>query len=194
MRATILLGGFRKKNTWQMASAFLRGLESAGHTGEILQVKNYKIAPCVGCESCYTTGVCIVRDEMTKIYDAIDRSDILVMASPMYFYMVSSDLKAVIDRAQPYWERTKRQKATEGLTKKLGVVLASNGGPFEQNAFHALYRPMRTYFGSVYAEYLVEYFVSNTDHNPVAERPEVLAEIEAIGAQLQSGKHVSVHR
>lgn len=194
MKALILLGGYRKKNTWQMAKAFQDGLETAGHDVKLLHIKDYSILPCTGCESCYKTGKCVLKDEMHVIYDAVDEAEILVLASPLYFYSVTSDLKAVMDRGQPYWERTKRQKDTGGKKKMIGAFLSCHGGPYEQDAFFATYKPLRMYFGSVYAEYRTNCFISETDKYPVEDRPDVLEEIRQMAIHLENGRPEQIHR
>ncbi|MDI9501993.1 MAG: flavodoxin family protein [Tissierellia bacterium] len=194
MKAVIILGGYRKKNTWHMARAFQEGLEKAGHEVEFLHIKDYSILPCTGCESCYETGVCILKDEMHVFYDAIDDADILVLCSPLYFYSVASDLKKVMDRGQPYWERTKRQKSTEGMKRKIGAFVSCHGGPYEQDAFFATYKPLRMYFGSVHAEYRTNCFVSATDEYPVEQREDVLEEIRAMAFNLVQGRPEQMHR
>ncbi len=194
MKALILLGGYRKKNTWHMAKAFQEGLETAGHEVTLLHVKDYSLRPCTGCESCFHTGKCVIRDDMHIFYEAIDAADILVLASPLYFYSVTSDLKLVMDRAQPYWERTQRQRNTEGMKKKIGAFLSCHGGPYEQDAFFATYKPLRMYFGSVYAEYRTNCFISETDDLPVKDRPDVLEEIRQMAIHLEHGRPEQIHR
>src|SRR3972149_6823797 len=59
-----------------------------------------KIAPCRECVGCKTTGVCILEDEMQKIYKKINSVDVIVFASPIFFMSLPSHVKAMIDRCQ----------------------------------------------------------------------------------------------
>lgn len=99
-RVIILVGSVRKGgNTDLLASAFAKGAEE-NNSVEIVSVSDYHVNPCIGCNSCFTrTGnKCFQKDDMDKIYDKLSTADILVIASPVYFYGISSQLKAVIDR------------------------------------------------------------------------------------------------
>ncbi len=193
MKALVVVGGYRKKNTWHMAEAFSEGLESIGYDVETVYLKKYNIKHCTGCEGCYKDGVCIVKDDMTDLYEKIDEAKVLVLASPLYFYMVSGDMKTFIDRGQPFWERTHRKNKGEDPNKKIGVFLACNGGDYGHDDFFATYKPLRTYFGSVGAEYLINYYVSETDERPVMERPDVLEEIKKLGTKVNDGKKYMIH-
>lgn len=193
MKALIVVGGYRKKNTWHMAEAFSEGLMKIGYEVESIYLKNYNVKHCTGCEGCYRTGKCVIKDEMTELYEKIDNSKVIVLASPLYFYMVSGDMKTFIDRGQPFWERTHRRKETDGQNRKIGVFLACNGGRYGHDDFFATYKPLRTYFGSIGAEYLMNYYVSETDARPVMERPDVLEEIAELGTKVNDGKKYMIH-
>lgn len=99
-RILIFTGSMRKGgNTDLLAQAFARGA-GENHEVEIVSVADYKVSPCIGCNSCFTRegNRCFQNDDMTKIYDKLKTADILVIASPVYFYGISAQLKAVIDR------------------------------------------------------------------------------------------------
>ena len=95
----ILVGSMRKGgNTDLLARRFAEG--AAQHNNvEIVSVADYKIAPCIGCNTCFTRegNVCCNHD-MDEVYEKLRRADVLVIASPVYFYGISAELKAVIDR------------------------------------------------------------------------------------------------
>ncbi len=96
----ILVGSMRKGgNTELLASAFADG---AGQNNdvEIISVADYSVNYCIGCNSCFKSkgNKCFQNDDMTHIYDKLMSADILVIASPVYFYGVSAELKAIIDR------------------------------------------------------------------------------------------------
>jgi multimeric flavodoxin WrbA len=64
-----------------------------------------KISGCIECLYCNTHGVCSIKDDMQQIYEAVEVADRLLLASPIFFYNVTSWAKACIDRFQPYWAR-----------------------------------------------------------------------------------------
>ena len=99
MNILILSGSPRKGgNTELLAEAFAKGA-AAHHHVEIVSVRDYKVNPCLGCDACFkTNGVCAQKDDMTILYEKMSQTDMLVIASPVYFYGISAQLKAVIDR------------------------------------------------------------------------------------------------
>ena len=99
MNILILSGSPRKGgNTEMLVDAFARGVSEHHHV-EIVYVRDVKVNPCLGCNACFkTNGICAQNDNMAAIYDKMSQADMLVIASPVYFYGISAQLKAVIDR------------------------------------------------------------------------------------------------
>ena len=99
MNILIISGSPRKGgNTELLAEAFAKGA-AAHHHVEIVSVRDYKVNPCLGCNACFKTdGICAQKDDIAIIYEKMSRADMLVIASPVYFYGISAQLKAVIDR------------------------------------------------------------------------------------------------
>lgn len=86
-------------NTDKLAGAFIEGAESAGHNVFRFLPGHGGIKPCLGCNYCAANGgKCVQDDEMTEIYEAFDKADVVVLASPLYFHSVSAQLKIIIDR------------------------------------------------------------------------------------------------
>ncbi len=98
MNILILSGSPRKGgNTELLAKAFAKGVAEHHHV-EIVSVRDVNLNPCMGCNACFNTnGVCAHKDDMTVIYEKMSQADMLVIASPVYFYGISAQLKAVID-------------------------------------------------------------------------------------------------
>ena len=95
----ILVGSMRKGgNTDLLARRFAEG--AAEHNSvEIISVADYKVAPCIGCNTCFTReGNACFNHDMDAVYEKLRRADVLVIASPVYFYGISAELKAIIDR------------------------------------------------------------------------------------------------
>ena len=99
MNILILSGSPRKGgNTDLLAEAFAKGAIERHHV-EIIYVRDYKVNPCMGCNACFkTNGICAQKDDMSILYEKMGEADMLVIASPVYFYSISAQLKAVIDR------------------------------------------------------------------------------------------------
>ena len=117
-RIVVLAGSVRKGgNTDLLAQAFA---ESAGkcHEVELVSVADYAVHPCIGCNSCYTSEGhrCFREDDMQQIYEKLKPADVLVIASPVYFYGISAQLKAVIDRLHT-------PMRNDFAIKKLGLIL-----------------------------------------------------------------------
>jgi len=89
----------RGGNTELLADAFLEGAKSAGHEIRKFHCSGMRIAPCLGCRTCWKDqNPCVLQDDMTAIYEAFEESEILIFASPVYFDGFSAQLKTMIDR------------------------------------------------------------------------------------------------
>ena len=100
MNILILSGSPRNNgNTDLLVEAFAKGASEKHHV-EVVSVHNYKVNPCMGCNACFTSegNACVQKDDMPLIYEKLADSDMLVIASPVYFYGLSAQLKAFIDR------------------------------------------------------------------------------------------------
>ena len=99
-RIVILVGSVRKDgNTDLLAQAFVDGAKKKNEV-EIISVADYQVNPCVGCNSCFLreNHQCFQQDDMQMIYEKLKQADMVVVASPVYFYGISAQLKAVVDR------------------------------------------------------------------------------------------------
>ena len=99
-KITVLAGNLRKNgNTDRLVEAFAKG--PARNNGvESISVSDHNVKPCTGCNSCFERegNRCFQNDDMTEIYEKMNGTDALIIASPVYFYGISAQLKAVIDR------------------------------------------------------------------------------------------------
>ena len=96
----ILTGSPRKDgNSDRLAQAFAKGAESEGHNVTTYRTADMKIAGCTGCGYCFEhPGECIQKDDMQQILESLKTAEILVLASPVYFWGVTAQLKLAIDR------------------------------------------------------------------------------------------------
>lgn len=101
----ILSGSPRKGgNSDLLCDEFLRGAQEAGNQVEKIFLRSRKIAPCNACYFCKRSGgQCAIRDDMAEVLDKMQAADVIVMASPVYFYSIDAQMKAVIDRSVARW-------------------------------------------------------------------------------------------
>lgn len=96
----IFVGSVRKNgNTARLAQSFAESAAKNNNV-EIISVADYNVNPCIGCNSCFTRegNKCFQNDDMMQIYEKLRNADIVVIASPVYFYGISAQLKAIVDR------------------------------------------------------------------------------------------------
>ncbi len=95
----IVLGGGRPNgNTVQLAAAFAKGAEDAGHNVETVSLMEMEVKGCRGCNACRYGKPCVIKDDFHSLIPKIQNADLLVFASPLYFWTISSRLKAFIER------------------------------------------------------------------------------------------------
>jgi len=122
MKAVILFGSPRKDgNTIQLSDAFSQKLKEKGCDVRTIYLNDLNIRPCQGCLTCLPKGVCRINDDMKDIRKYISESDIIVYATPVYWFAPSSQLKLVIDRSIAFFDteynsRIKGKKAVTIMT------------------------------------------------------------------------------
>lgn len=94
----VLDGGRPNGNTAQLARSFAQGAEEAGHTVETISLSKTEVKGCVGCNACHYGKPCAQKDTFNSLVPKILAADLIVFASPLYFWTISSKLKAFIER------------------------------------------------------------------------------------------------
>ena len=111
-RKVLILSGSPRKggNSDILCGEFARGARENGSEVEIIRVAAKKIAPCSGCYFCRAHGgKCAHQDDMTEVLQKMIDADVIVMASPVYFYSIDAQMKAVIDRTLARWLEVKNK-------------------------------------------------------------------------------------
>jgi multimeric flavodoxin WrbA len=176
----------RGGNSEVLMDAVARGIAREGGRVERVRVADLKIAPCVGCGGCDKTGHCVVKDEMTGLYEKIVAARRLVLVSPVYFYALPAQLKAVVDRGQALWNRKylqikKGEWRDDPDRKGYLVAVAATRGPkvFEGPILTAKY-----FFDATGFAYAGELLVKGIDgRGEMARAVDELARAEEFGAQ-----------
>ena len=111
-KVLILSGSPRKGgNSDLLCDEFMRGAEEAGNVVEKVRVAEKKIGYCSACYYCGTSGgVCAKKDDMAELLQKVIDADVIVLASPVYFYSIDAQLKTVIDRTLARWTEVKNKE------------------------------------------------------------------------------------
>lgn len=110
-KVLILSGSPRKNgNSDLLCDEFMRGAIEAGHKVEKIRIQEKNVANCTACYACRDTGICAIKDDMADIMQKMIDCDVMVLASPVYFYSINAQLKAVIDRSVCRWTEVKNKE------------------------------------------------------------------------------------
>ena len=108
MKNVLILEGSPRANgnSTILSEAFAKGAKEAGCSVETIRVARKKVAGCLGCNACYRNGgTCVQKDDMAEIRDKMLAADVIVLASPIYFYSMTAQMKAVIDRTYAFYQQ-----------------------------------------------------------------------------------------
>jgi len=119
----------RRGNTEILVDEALASAEDSGAEVELVTVSGKNIAPCDGCESCIITGKCRIEDDMQEIYSKLSEADGIIFGTPVYFWSVTAQAKAIIDRTYVLWRDGRR------LRNKVAGVVVVGGRAGTSHAF-----------------------------------------------------------
>jgi multimeric flavodoxin WrbA len=173
-------------NTDLLLAAFLDGAQAKG--AEVLKVdvafKN--IAPCQECRFCEEHGFCRQHDDdMKEIYHLLRRADVVVIATPIFFYGPSTQLKALIDRSQALWARRHIMKLTDPKARFRKGFLLAVGATKGKDLFTGTSLTAKYFFDAVGARY--EGFLGfrqMEEPGAIASHPTALADAKAKGEEM----------
>lgn len=176
MHIVALSGSPRKGgNTAIMVQAFKEGAEAAGNTVEVIDVGAKKIAPCRACKYCFTHGgACAIDDDMTGVREALSAADMVVFATPIYWFDISAQLKLAIDRMYAF--------GGCGFNFSKVALLLDSGAEGVYDAAIAAYKAMSTYLK--WENMGIITIGGMNDRGDMANNPK-LAEVRALGESLK---------
>jgi multimeric flavodoxin WrbA len=174
-------------NTEILLEEFLKGAQMEGATVECLYITDFSITPCRGCLACFQDGQCVILDDMREIYPRLLAADIVVLASPIFFYGVTGWSKALIDRVQALWARKyvlhdpslgKEGKRREGFFISVG---ATKG----KKMFEGAILTVKYFFDAFNARYAGELLFRGVD-----AKGDILKQPNALTDSLSAGKRI----
>jgi multimeric flavodoxin WrbA len=176
----------RGGNTDMLLAEFMKGASDKGAEVKMIVLNNQKITPCQHCDACLEKGVCKIKDDMQAIYDEFEQADIIVLASPIQFTGVTSQMKAMIDRFQSRWARKYVLKIPPlGDERKRKGFFISVGGRKVADLFDPALIMIKTFFRILNIEYAGELLVSKIDEKgAIAKHPDALNQAFVAGQKL----------
>jgi len=187
-----LQGSPRKKgNTDYLLDSFLEQAVALGAETVNVRVAEKNILPCIGCNSCMKTGQCVIQtdDMFAEIYPLLQKADVIVAATPVFFYGPSAQLKALIDRSQTLWSRKYALKIEDPLAATRKGFLLSVGATGGKQLFDGITLIAKYFFDAAGASYEGALTFRKVDHaGELKSLPGHRAKIEASVRDLLAQK------
>lgn len=189
MKVLGIMGSPRiKGNTDLLLEEALKGAKIQGAEVEKIVVDKLKIAPCKEYLGCFKDGNCVIRDDMDEIYPKLLEADVVIIASPMFFYGVSSQAKALIDRCQALWAREHilKQSLPNGGRKGAFIAVGATKG---KRLFEGAILTVKYFFEAIGVEYADELLIRGVDaRGEIKEHPIALSDAFELGKRLAQAK------
>jgi len=177
-----------KGNTDLLLEEALKGAKSQGAEVEKIVVDKLNISPCQEYLGCFKDGNCVIRDNMDEIYPKLLGADVVIIASPMFFYGVSSQAKALIDRCQALWARKHilKQSLPNGGRKGAFIAVGATKG---KRLFEGAILTVKYFFEAIGVEYADEILIRGVDaRGEIKEHPIALSDAFEMGKRLVQAK------
>ena len=141
MRIVVLMGSpNRNGSTSILVENFVKGATEAGHDCEVIDVCHADVHPCTGCVACGYEGQCVQKDDVEMIRAKLLASDMVVLATPLYYYGMSAQLKTVVDRFCAYNSSLNSRRLKSAL-----LTVAWNADDWIFEALEAHYKTLVRY-------------------------------------------------
>ncbi len=178
----------RQGNSDLLMKAFLEGAAASGAEVEEVFLRERKISPCLEIYHCFKDGTCPIKDDMLPLYDKLVAADVVALASPVFFYGLSAQAKAMIDRTQALWSRRYAIKQDFPGGNRQGVLLCT-GATKGRLLFVGCRLTAKYFFDAINVRYAAEILVRGVDEKgAIKERPEVLEQARDLGRRLAGGE------
>ena len=154
-----------KGNSDLLLRQALAGAESAGAQVDYIRLSDLNIAPCIECNSCYTTGKCKIEDDYQMVSAKMLDADRLIFATPIFFMTVCAQAKMLIDRCQCLWAHKyvlKKPLITSAGRDRRAMVIAV-GGSRSKKMFESIRLTMKYYFDVLDMNYAANLFVNKEE-------------------------------
>ncbi len=174
MKIVIVNGSARKGNTLTAIEAFVKGASEKNEI-EVLAADRLKIAACKGCGVCQCSKGCVDQDDTNPVVDKLAAADMIVFATPVYWWGMTAQLKLVIDKCYC--------RGIQLKGKKVGTLVVG-GAPVDNVQYELIRKQFECMAEYLSWEIVFQKSYQAYDRGDLEKQGEVLAELEKIGAQL----------
>lgn len=185
MKVLGIMGSPRiKGNTDLLLDEALKGAQIQGVGVEKIVVDKLRISPCKEYYGCLIDGNCVIRDDMDNIYSQLLQADRLIIASPIFFYGITSQLKALIDRCQAIWARKYilKQKISDKERKGAFIAVGATRG---KQLFDGSILVIKNFFQIIDVRYADELLIRSVDKKgEIKDHPAELSSAFELGKKL----------
>ncbi len=178
----------RNGNTELLIREFMKGAKASGRETELFILTELKISPCRSCDSCQSTGKCVINDDMQSMLKKLLEADYIVFASPIYFGGVSAQLKSFIDRCQSLWSRKyilKEVLVSPNKGSRSGYFISTAGAKDYNEVFDGAVIVIKAIFNTLDIKYKGELLFKDMEKKgDIIKHPEALSMAFETGAVL----------
>ena len=172
-------------NSDLILSAFIEGALAKGASVEKISVYQLKFSPCIECGACDVSGECVLSDDFTPLYEKILASDVIVCATPIFFYTHPSMLQAFFERFQALWCKKYRLKEAHPFGKTPKGVLLAVGATRGKKLFEGLVRSFRYVIDACWGVYAGGLFFRGVDEKGgILRFPEFIEKARTLGEAI----------
>lgn len=172
-------------NTDILLRAFTEAIKEAGGQVERISLYELRFSPCIECGECDHLGECILRDDMDKLYEKYLKADVLVLATPIFFYSHTSYVQAFFERFQAFWARKYRLGLPHPYNKNPRGILLALGATKGKKLFEGLIRSFRYVMDAGWGTYVGGLFFREIDKaGDITRHPDALERARRLGIDL----------
>jgi NAD(P)H-dependent FMN reductase len=178
-------------NTEILLDEAIRGAREQGAAVTVYNLNSLKLRPCQNCGGCDDTGRCVIDDDMQAIHTAIRTADRIIVASPIFFFSVSAQLKIMIDRSQAFWAEkyVHKKPVPPGPAGRKGLLILVGG--MKQNekneGFKCAEAVSRAFFRTVNVQ---EH--ATLEYGSVDKKGEIRGNPAALNEAYEAGKRLAL--
>ena len=187
-RITAIYGSPRKDgNSDLLLKSFLKGVHEKGGEAYEIFLRDHTFSPCIECGGCDKSGQCVIEDDMSMIYSRLLKSDIVVLSTPVFFYSINAQAKAMIDRCQCFWVAKYilgMDVGKERGGKGRGIYLGVSGSKGKKN-FDGIFLTLRYFFDVLELDFSSHITCRQIDSKgAISNHPDILKEAFELGKSI----------